>query len=233
MAIRAPACEFGAPEHQELTSRGGICRPGKRPDQAVRSMLTRDSICQVAYYMDCLARANQFPPAKWLALIDTDEFLLPHPFEKGAARALLSFLDTRGEATASVCLGRTHFRQPAIFSVNQSSADLLPSSEPPRLLYLGSQLEPHKRSTEWNLKCIHRADAVESVSVHWPETFRKNQRADQIEWHEKLEWGTPQLAHLRDSELLYRSFKDKNQASLELNLWVRQLWNRRDLVEKL
>jgi len=99
---------------------------------------------------------------------------------------------------------------------------------------MGSRLSPEKKTTEWNLKCLHRLNALETLFVHWPETFKAAQPAVQVEVFERLQLGIPEIAHLRDDSLMRKAYRDEHLPSRELLDWVRNIWHQRDeLLKKL
>lgn len=165
-------------------------------------------------------------------MIDHDEFLLPNPFDTSASEAVSSFLATRPPSTASVCLGRTHFRQP-IDAASWTAVDPQPrptSTPAPLLTFLGSQLGPDEKLTEFNLKCIHRVSGVHQIFVHWPEVFRPNQSATEVEWIEQDLPNVPKLAHLQEAYVHLPPYKRPYRVTHSLLSWIREVWGTRDAL---
>ena len=175
--------------------------------------------------MDCLARSRALHPRSWVSLTDGDEFYLPSPFNDTASSFIMDFTRSRSSRTASVCIGRTRFRPPAVLG---SSG--LPLTPAPAMLYLGSQWSRAKRENEWNLKCLHRVEAVEHVFVHWPETFRNDQQAEEVEWYDEITGGVPIIAHLQRGSHAWPAYRMPYDATTELTQYLGDLWRRRDEV---
>lgn len=180
-------------------------------------------IVQVPYHMDCIARVGATEPAPWVATIDADEYILPEPFDKNAAHAVDKFVAHSKNKTASLCLGRTGFRGPAILGEQELESLPPPGTSAWRLLYLGSFKPYQSVRSEYNIKCFHKSDAVELVFTHWPERFMPNQPRKEVVWLEKHHPGVPRIAHLREVDRYMSPFSFPNKITPQLKDWVRSL----------
>lgn len=120
--------------------------------------------------MHCLASARSDAAVGWLAMIDLDEWIVPLPEDPTQVHRT-SFsadlvLDSYAPFISSICAQRASVRHESI----QRSGSGGPTS---RTILLGLNRRRLLGNGRWNYKCIHRIEAIHSVFVHWPETFRR------------------------------------------------------------
>lgn len=169
--------------------------------------------------MDCLARSRHTSASEWLAFIDLDEFLLPPQLDSISLWNFISDHARRG--VASICIGRTDVRGPSILSAGNASSQL------PMLSYISTQKPPSADQRKWNMKCIHRADAVELVYVHWAESHRDGKPDGVVNYPVENE-QVPQILHVRHASLDKEPFDMAFSVTPELGNWVKEIWTVRD-----
>jgi hypothetical protein len=169
-----------------------------------------------------------------------------------------SFLNSHEPEVASVCMQRIDVRQQSPLEQRLSDDSPTPKSAPasnlehgdsksstssmPLLLRLSSQKMSTAAGRRWNSKCFHRPTEVESVFIHWPETYRHNVEEDtaspetllaKVEWYSGYQPGAPQLLHAREKELNWPAFEDSFELSTPTLAWLKDTWLERDRIARL
>lgn len=139
---------------------------------------------QAIYNQDCLMKYGQ--SSEWLGLFDFDEFLVPTPPSRRHASVLVDSLDGLMPPIGSIELPWTYIGGEAFshhdLSLANREAWLKYSAGPHRLRELSSSAW----NTTWSHdtggrrwpKAIHRTRAVDSVWVHWAQSFRDRSPED-------------------------------------------------------